>query len=194
MNGTTQQPGPGAPPAAEAPVWQRWLRLGAVHLVMLVAGLLGIAYTAIAAPAAGGLGRGVAWVWMALVPAYCLACLWEGWAPASATGQRRRLVVTQALHWLTIMVAMYVLLTPQVRGVLNDNAVGLALLTLLAMGTFLAGVHAWSLPVCATGVMLALAVPAVAWVDANLLLIVAVVLTLAVGAGAVMLVRARMRG
>jgi hypothetical protein len=173
--------------------WRSWLGLGAVHLAMVIGGLLGIGFTSIAGPGSDVPGSNVFWVWLALVPAYLLACIWEGWSHAKASGQRRRLVVTQALHWLAFLIAMYVLLLPQVRGVLNDNAVGLALLTLLAMGTFIAGVHAWSVPVCVTGVLLALAVPALAWVDANIVLLLTGVLLVALVAAGVLIYRRHSR-
>jgi hypothetical protein len=185
--GPAVQSAPQAQPAA-----RRWLGLTAVHLAMVIAALLGIGWTSLSGPPEAGGGRSVVWVWLALVPAYCAACIWEGWAHATASRLRTRLVVTQVLHWAAFLVAMYMLLTPQARSVLNDNAVGLALLTLLAMGTFVAGVHAWSLPVCATGVVLALAVPAIAWVDANMMVILVGLLLAALVAAAVLLVRRRM--
>jgi hypothetical protein len=169
-----QRPAPPlAPPAAtaEPEAGSTWRRTALVHLAMVVAALLGIAYTSLARPAADQPGGGVFWVWIALVPAYFAACVWHGWAGATASRQRTRLVLTQALHWLAFLVAMYVILSPEVRGVLNDNAVGLMLLSLLAMGTFVAGVHAWSAPICATGVLLALAIPVVAWLDENAVLL-----------------------
>jgi hypothetical protein len=193
MIGASQQPDLADRPAVSRPAWRGWLGLGAVHLAMLIGGLLGIGYTSIAGPGSDVPGSGVFWIWMALVPAYFLACVWEGWGHAKASRLHRRLVVTQALHWLAFLIAMYVLLLPQVRGVLNDNAVGLALLTLLAMGTFIAGVHAWSMPVCVTGVLLALAVPGLAWVDANIVLLLACVLLLALLAAAALLVRRHFR-
>jgi len=178
---------------APAPATKRhWLGLSIVHLAMVLTALLGIGWTSLVSPAQIGAGSGVVWFWLALVPAYCAACIWEGWAPATLSRMRTRLVVTQLLHWLAFLVAMYLLLTPAARGVMNDNAVGLALLTLLAMGTFVAGVHAWSLPVCATGIVLALAVPMIAWLDANMVLILALVLLAAIAAGGVMLVRRQM--
>lgn len=183
--------GPAAQPAP-GPGSRRWLGLSVVHLVMVVAALVGIGWTSVEGTPETGARGTVVWFWLALVPAYGAACIWEGWAHATASRLRTRLVVTQLLHWAAFLVAMYMLLTPGVRAVLNDNAVGLALLTLLAISTFVAGVHAWSLPICTTGVVLALAVPAIAWADANMLLIVAVVLVLAVGAGGVMLLRSRM--
>ena len=188
MTETDEAAGAAPPTVAK----RRWLRLTVVHLVMVIAALLGIGWTSVAGPPQAGIRSSVIWVWLALAPAYCVACIWEGWTHATASRLRTRLVLTQVLHWLTFLIAMYLLLTPQARGVLNDNAVGLALLTLLAMGTFLAGVHAWSLPICATGAVLALAVPTIAWVDANMVLILTTALLVAIGAGVVLIVRRQM--
>ncbi len=81
---------------------------------------------------------------------------------------------------------MWVVLLPGVRGVLDDNAVGLALLLLLAMGTFVAGVHAWSPGICVTGLLLGLAVPAVAWLQESAVLLLLVGAALAAVALAVL--------
>ena len=56
-----------------------------------------------------------------------------------------QLVVTQALHWLAFVGAMWLMFLPEVRGIVNDNATSLTLLILLALGTFVAGVHAQGL-------------------------------------------------
>jgi hypothetical protein len=190
---TQRAAAPLAPPftASEPQETPAWRRTVLVHLAMVVAALLGIAYTSLARPAADQPGGGVFWVWIALVPAYFGACVWHGWAGATASRQRTRLVVTQALHWLAFLVAMYVVLSPEVRGVLNDNAVGLMLLSLLAMGTFVAGVHAWSAPICATGVLLVLAIPVVAWLDENAVLLTVGVLLALAAAGGVLFYRGR---
>ena len=52
-----------------------------------------------------------------------------------------RLIWTQALHWLAFLVAMNSGLLPNVQNMLNSDATGLAILLLLALGTFVAGVH-----------------------------------------------------
>ena len=71
---------------------------------------------------------------------------------------------------------------PEVRGILNDNATSLTLLILLALGTFVAGVHAGVWRICAVGVFLAVSVPAVAWIQESVMLIlVSVLLLLLVG-------------
>jgi hypothetical protein len=94
-----------------------------------------------------------------------------------------RLVVTQALHWAAFLGAMWLMFLPEVGGVVNLNATSLTLLILLALGTFVAGVHAAVWRISAVGVFLALAVPAVAWVqESAMLLLVGAVLLILVGA------------
>ena len=68
------------------------------------------------------------------------------------------------------------------RGIVNDNATSLTLLILLALGTFVAGVHARVWRICAVGVFLAASVPAVAWIqESAVLLLVGVLLWPLVG-------------
>jgi hypothetical protein len=57
---------------------------------------------------------------------------------------------------------MRLLFPPEVHGVINDNASGLSLLTVLALATAI------------VGAVLALAVPAAAWIEQSALLFVAV--------------------
>ncbi len=54
---------------------------------------------------------------------------------------------------------------------LNADANGLAVLLLLALGTFVAGVHSLSWQICALGAVMALAVPAIAWVEETALML-----------------------
>jgi hypothetical protein len=65
-----------------------------------------------------------------------------------------------------------------VSRMMNADASALAALTVLALGTFTAGIHIASWRICLVGVVLALGVPAIAWLEqsALLLLLVAVVL------------------
>ena len=91
-----------------------------------------------------------------------------------------KLVVTQALHWLAFLGAMWLMFLPEVRGVVNDNSTALTLLILLALGTFVAGVHAGVWRICAVGVFLAASVPAVAWIQESAVLLLVGVLLLAV--------------
>jgi hypothetical protein len=60
-----------------------------------------------------------------------------------------------------------------VQGVLNANGTSLAMMTLLALGTFVAGVQARVWQICAVGGVLFLAVPGLGWLDQSPLLLVA---------------------
>jgi hypothetical protein len=58
---------------------------------------------------------------------------------------------------------MNIVLLSRVQQMLPTPATSLVLLTLLALGTFLAGVNFLSLQICFLGLAMALAVPAIAW-------------------------------
>ena len=60
----------------------------------------------------------------------------------------------------------------------------LAIFTLLALGTFTAGVHVLSWQVCLLGLIMALGIPAIAWIENSALLVVLIV-GVVVGIGAV---------
>jgi hypothetical protein len=62
-------------------------------------------------------------------------------------------------------------LLPRVQMMLTGPATGLTLLMLLALGTFLAGIHiSWQ--ICFLGFAMALAVPAIVWLKQSVLFIV----------------------
>ncbi len=156
-------------------IWH-WLLRDLPYAAMLVLALGGIVLTSFRGP-------GTYYYWMVLAPIYGLISIGAGWGRLETGAARFQLIVTQALHWLAVVAAMWLMFLPQVRGVENDNATSLSLLILLALGTFVAGVHARGWRVCAVGVFLALAVPAVAWIqESAVLLLVGVLLVLAVGA------------
>jgi hypothetical protein len=145
-------------------------------------------YAAMLGLAVGGIVltsfRGVTtyYYWMTLAPIYGLISIISGWRKLDTGAQRMKLVLTQALHWLAFLGAMWLMFLPEVRGVVNDNATALTLLILLALGTFVAGVHAGVWRICAVGVFLAASVPAVAWIqESAMLLLVGTLLLAAVG-------------
>jgi len=158
-----------------------WLRELAIYGVMMLAALLATAWTSARVQDPLG-GPRVVWLWLALVPLFFAVCVWHGWAGARNRGTRLRLLVTQALHWLAFAGAMVMMLSETMRAVLNDDSVGLVLLTLLTLGTFVAGVHAWSLPICLTGVAMGGLAMSVGWIEETFLAL----LLAAVGALAVL--------
>jgi hypothetical protein len=105
------------------------------------------------------------WYWAFLSPVFGVICVAAGWRHVSWQEDRLRLVYTQALHWLGVLLAMLLIAVPSVSAVVNDNATGLALMTILALGTFLAGLWARAWRICIVGVFLAVAVPVIAWLD-----------------------------
>ncbi|MGB9270051.1 MAG: hypothetical protein WCB74_12655 [Pseudolabrys sp.] len=72
---------------------------------------------------------------------------------------------------------MRLMFVADVGRMMNADASALAALTILALGTFTAGVHIMAWRICLIGGLLALGVPAIAWLEqsALLLLLVAVV-------------------
>ena len=108
--------------------------------------------------------------WEFLGLAIGVACIVIGWRKTEDKRARRQIVVTQCLHWTAFLIAMNILLLPSVNTFLNGPATGLALMLLLALGTFVAGVHV-SAEIAILGVVLALTVPAIAWLKQAALLL-----------------------
>jgi hypothetical protein len=154
---------------------RHWLVRELPYVVMLALSVGGVILTGFRGPTTYA-------YWMVLAPIYGLACVMSGWREVDKTADHLRLIVTQALHWLAFLAAMWLMFLPEVRGVVNDNATSLALLILLALGTFVAGVHARVWRICLVGLFLALSVPAVAWIqDSAVLLMVGTLMVVAVG-------------
>ena len=143
--------------------------------IVLVLTLVGIAYTSLTR-------RPIALYWELLVPIVALVCVGAGWHAAPDNKARVKLVATQGAHWLAFLVAMNLVFLPSVQNMLNADATGLAILLLLALGTFIAGVHMPSWKMCALGLVMACFVPAIAWLEAaTLIVLFVVVVVLVVG-------------
>lgn len=79
-------------------------------------------------------------------------------------------VKNEFLHWGAVLVAMLLVFIGDVRQIMNADASALMILTILALGTFTAGLHgAWRM--CLIGGALALGVPLIAWIDEATLLL-----------------------
>jgi Flp pilus assembly protein TadB len=77
-----------------------------------------------------------------------------------------------------LRISLYLAFVANVKQMMNADATALMVLALLALGTFTAGIQTDSWRICLVGLVLGLAVPAVAWLEQStlLLLLVAVVL------------------
>jgi hypothetical protein len=141
------------------------------YLLVLILALFGVAYTSFARTP-------ITKYWVILAPLIGVICVATRWRDAESREQRVRLIWTQALHWGAVLFAMRLMYVADVSRMMNADASALAALTVLALGTFTAGIHIASWRIALVGVVLALGVPAIAWLEqsALLLFLVAVVL------------------
>ena len=90
--------------------------------------------------------------WEFLAPLIALVCVGAGWESADDNAKRLRLIGTQVLHWIAFIVVMNMMLLESVQREFNSPATALAIFTLLALG-----------------------IPAIAWIENSALLLVLVV-------------------
>ena len=138
------------------------LKLDMPYIVMLSMAVFGIGLITFT-------GQPAPLYWEVLTPIYCGICIYVGWRHAESREKRVELVWTQILHWFAVLLAMWFVHLDLVRDVVNNNATGLNLMTILALATFLAGVHAKAWQICLVGIALALCVPAMAFVQQSAL-------------------------
>ena len=176
---STTDPGETPQPASKGlhKLWHVgfWLKELPFSLVLILT-LIGVAYTSFSK-------QPITVYWELLVPLIALVCIGAGWQSATDRSARFRLLATQVLHWFAFLLVMNMVLLPSVQRIFNASATGLAIFTLLALGTFSAGVHVLSWQVCLLGLIMALGIPAIAWIENSALLatlIIAAIVALAV--------------
>jgi hypothetical protein len=141
------------------------------YLLMLVLAVVGVAYTSISrAP--------MALYWILLAPLMGIICIATRWPDVRDRDERLRLVWTQALHWTAVLVAMHLVFVADVARMMNSDAGALAVLTLLALGTFTAGVHIGAWRICVVGLIFGIGVPGIAWLEQSALFLLLVALVL----------------
>jgi hypothetical protein len=138
---------------------------------MLALAIAGVARTSVAQSAMTS-------YWVTLAPVYGIICVAVRWREIEGPEAHWQLVRTQALHWTAVMIAMYLVFMSSVKQMMNADAIALTVLTVLALGTFTAGIHAAAWRICMVGLVLALAVPAIAWLETSTLLILIVLVVL----------------
>jgi hypothetical protein len=134
------------------------------YFAMLALALFGVARTSIGRQALTS-------YWIIVAPFYAVICVITRWRDFEGKAAHWRLIQTVTFHWLAVLIAMYLAFVSDVKQMMNSDATALVLLTVLALGTFTAGVHVGAWRICLVGVVLALAVPAIAWLDQATLLI-----------------------
>jgi hypothetical protein len=148
-------------PKAHVSFWVRELPFTLV-LILIIAG---VAYTSFSK-------KPIVGYWEILAPIIALVCVAAGWQEAGDKNGRLRLIVTQVLHWFAFLLVMNLMLLSSVQRIFTAQTTGLAVFTLLALGTFTAGVHVLSWQVCLLGLIMALGIPAIAWIENSALLVV----------------------
>ena len=168
------EPGPTGPAVGSQPAPYRhllhlnfWIRELPFSLVLILT-LIGVAYTTFSK-------QPIAGYWELLAPLIALVCVGAGWERASDNAARIRLIATQALHWFAFLLVMNMMLLASVQRDFSASATGLAIFTLLTLGTFTAGVHVLSWQVCLLGLIMALGIPAIAWIENSALILVLIV-------------------
>jgi hypothetical protein len=136
----------------------------APYLLVLALALFGVAYTSFARTP-------ITLYWILLAPLIGVICVVSGWRNAETRQLRIQLVWRQVLHWIAVLAAIELLFVGDVSRMMNTDATSLTTLAVLALGAFTAGVHTSSWRISLVGVMLALGVPAIAWLEQSALLI-----------------------
>ena len=148
------------------------LKVDLPYIIMLSMAVFGIGLVTFT-------GDPIGLYWEVLTVVFCGLCIYIGWPNALEKRDRIKLVWTQVLHWTAFLAAMWLIYTPTMRSLIDVNATGLNLMVLLALGTFVAGVHAEAWQICVVGLILALFVPAMAIVQRSSLFIMVALLGLA---------------
>jgi hypothetical protein len=132
------------------------------YIVALVLAIAGVAYT-------NASHQPLARYWEFLALAIGIVCVINKWPEIDRKEARWRLIWTQALHWIAVLVTMNIMLASGVQQFLPTPATSLVLLILLALGTFLAGVSLLSPQIAFLGLAMGLAVPAISWLQQSVM-------------------------
>jgi len=171
---TTASSLPPAGPASHRATLVSFARREWPYLLMIVLSMGGVAYTTIFPQSSHPF-------WQILAPVFGIICIATQWPKVYPKGKHWRLIGTQVLHWGMFGLSMQLLFLPDVQRTMESFAVGLVVLYLLAMSTFLVGVYYMSWRLCVVGLFLGLAIPAIALFNEAALLRIAVGVMLIAG-------------
>jgi len=138
------------------------------YFTMLILAVFGVALTSYARPE-------VTTFWLILCPLFGIICVAARWREVDGREAQWLLIRQQVIHWLAIMFAISLVFVSEVKQMMNADASALMVMTILALGTFIAGNYSsggWRISL--VGFQLALGVPAVAWLEQSTLLLVLV--------------------
>jgi hypothetical protein len=175
MSEINEQQNAGAETSSTSSATSNFLWQQLPYVVVLILAIAGVAYTnASHQPLVG--------YWEFLALAIAVVCIVTKWPELDNRQAQFRLIWTQALHWIAVLITMNIMLVSGVQQLLPTPATSLVLLTLLALGSFLAGLSLLSLRICFLGAAMLAAVPAISWLKQSiLLLLLAAVLLIGLG-------------
>lgn len=164
-----------AEPPATYSATPNYLRQQLPYVIVLVLAIAGVAYTNVSHQPLVG-------YWQFLALAIAVVCIITKWPALEDRHAQFRLVWTRAVHWIAVLVTMNIMLVSGVQRLLPTPATSLVLLTLLALGSFLAGLSLMSLRLCFLGVAMVAAVPLISWLkQSTLFFLLAAVLLIGLG-------------
>ncbi len=134
------------------------------YIAMLGLAILGVALASV-------VRESMTTYWEILVPFFAAVCVFARWRDSQHQKMLGRLIWIEVLHWGAVIIAMNLVFVTDVSQIMNANATALMVMTLLALGTFTAGAQIGAWRICVVGVVLALGVPLVAWLQRAALLI-----------------------
>lgn len=149
----------------------RWLRHDMPYISMLLLALAGVVF------------RLSVIYWVVLTPVFAIISIVSGWRHFVTRGERFDLVFRLALDWCALLLSIYLLFNTGVQGVFNVNATSISVMTLLALGTFVAGVQARVWQISVVGGALFVAIPSLAWLERSPFLLTGVVVVTIVLSG-----------
>ena len=171
------------PPAIQVQPRSGFLVRELPYLILLALAVVGIVCTSVSPDASVS-------YWKVLAPLFAIVCIYSQWSRVPAGGgAKTRLIIVQLFHWGAFLLTILILFLPHVQNMVNSLVSAQIVLYLLALSTFLAGLYNTSWQLIAVGVLMALAVPAIALLQQTVLLVVVIAAALAVVIGAFLLRR-----
>lgn len=175
-------PEPLAPAEAKRSALIGWLIRDIAYIAMLVLALIGVGF------------RLPVSYWLVLFPLFGIISAYEGRVRGVSLGEQIKSVLGIAAIWIAMLLAIFLLYSNGVKGMIDANASSLVMIILLALGTFCAGVQARIWQICAIGVILFLCVPGLGWLDQSFMFLITATLILLVVGGLVWWGYSRLRG
>src|SRR5579875_539606 len=136
----TQTATPAAQPAGKSASWTERIELSVLHQLLIV-GALGVLIM-VGLFLANYSPNWADWFWSAMFPVFGLACLGHQLAGGRHPGMPAWLLpLKQAAHWLGPIVAVRIIFLQLARGQMAADSVALMILLVLAITSYLAGIH-----------------------------------------------------